>query len=97
MQFFVKKLLFPTLLFFFSFLIIIRSVKKDPKPEDNISTNYTLKSYKNTVALYNNDELLTIYDNIVLNTLPEKDIQNFNKGIPVSTPLQAEIYLEDFE
>lgn len=56
-----------------------------------------LKSYRNTVALYQNDKLLEIYENIVLNTLPQKDIQSFNNGITFGTEEQAEIYLEDFE
>lgn len=69
--------------------------KASPKKTD--ADNYCLKSYKNTVALYNGEEIIQIYNNIVLNTLPEQDVINFNNGIAVATPAQAEIILEDFD
>ena len=49
------------------------------------------------MALYKNDQLVKSYESIVLNTLPQKDIQNFNTGISFDNQLQAELYLEDFE
>lgn len=92
---FIKKILFPILIFIVVFNIILYYIN-DYQNTDT-SVNYTLKSYKNTIALYNGEEIVKIYSNIVLNTLPEKDIQNFNIGIPVATQIQAETYLEDFE
>ena len=59
--------------------------------------NYTLKAYKNTVALYNGEEIVKIYDDVVLNTLPEKDIYLFKSGLSVTSPEQADCYLEDFD
>ncbi len=93
MPFFIKKILFPILIFASSFLIALYFISD----YQSTSVNYTLKSYKNTVALYSGEDIIKIYDNIVLNTLPEKDIQSFNDGISITTPTQAEIYLEDFE
>ena len=58
---------------------------------------YTLKSYKNTVALYQGENLIKTYDEIVLNTLPPKDIQSFNSGVLFDSQSQAETYLLDFE
>ena len=95
MQIFIKKVLFPILVFISVFLIILYFINVYQAIDTSI--NYTLKSYKNTVALYQNNQLVKTYDSIVLNTLPEKDIQNFNNGISVTTPTQAEIYLEDFD
>lgn len=62
-----------------------------------MQNNYMLKSYKNTVALYNNGNIVKIYDDVVLNTLPPQDIQNFNSGIPVTSQTAAETYLVHFE
>ena len=62
-----------------------------------MQNNYMLRSYKNTIALYNNENIVKIYDNIVLNTLPQQDIQSFNNGIPVTSQTAAESYLQDFE
>ena len=58
---------------------------------------YTLRSYKNTVALYNGDKMLRIYDSIVLNSLPKADINNFKRGITFDSAEEVEIYLEDFD
>ncbi len=92
---FIKKILFPTLVFASTLLIILYFINN--YQDTNTSVNYTLKSYKNTVALYNGEEIIKIYNNIVLNTLPEKDIQNFNAGISVATQAHAESYLEDYD
>ena len=95
MPYFIKKILLPILVFCAFFIILLHFIK-DYQSVDT-SVNYTLKSYKNTVALYKNDEILKIYDDIVLNTLPQKDVLQFNTGIPVTSQSQAETYLEDFE
>lgn len=95
MPFFIKRVLFPTLIFVSVFIIILYFISDYQKTDD--STAYMLKSYRNTVALYKNDELIKTYDHIVLNTLPEKDIQSFNSGISVTTQTAAEVYLEDFD
>lgn len=76
-------------------IITVNFFKSQNKKSDG--SNYSLKAYKNTVALYNGDEIIEIYNNIVLNTLPEKDIIAFKNGIDVSTPSQAETLLEDYE
>ncbi len=80
-------------LFTAAFLIVLHLINDTEAPKNN----YTLKAYKNTIALYSGDEIIDIYDNIVLNTLPKNDIQNFSNGISFSTITQAEIYLEDFD
>ena len=95
MAVFVKKVLFPILIFISVFLIILYLINNYQSTQTSV--NYTLKAYKNTVALYNVDKIIEIYNNIVLNTLPEKDIQNFNNAIPVTTPTQAKTYLENFD
>ena len=95
MQFFIKKILFPILCLISAFLMILHFITQYQKTDTSVS--YTLKSYKNTVALYNGEEIIQVYNSIVLNTLPQKDIESFNKGISVSTKAQAETYLEDFD
>lgn len=95
MSVFIKKMLFPILILTAAFIILIRFLTDIPPQKTTIS--YTLKSYKNTVALYKNEELIKTYDSIVLNTLPQKDIQSFNSGIEVTTPTQADAFLEDFD
>ncbi len=95
MKIFMKKVLFPILVFSLVF-ILIAYCTTDYTTKD-VQTNYILKSYKNTVALYDNDEIVKIYSDIVLNTLPKNDIQIFNSGISVPTPTHADQYLENFD
>ena len=97
MNVFIKKILFPTLIFILLFVFIAFLTTKKPTIDHEPQDNYMLKSYKNTVALYNNENIIKVYDNIVLNTLPQQDIHNFNIGITVSSPEHADTYLEDFE
>ncbi|MBR6502272.1 MAG: hypothetical protein IKT42_02410 [Clostridia bacterium] len=94
MNFFIKKILFPSLIFILLFILIAYLTTKPTQKNEH---NYKLKSYKNTVALYDNENIIKIYDNIVLNTLPPQDIQNFTIGIPFTSQKLAETYLEDFE
>ena len=94
----IKKSILSLFLSFAVIVILIISIncfKTQNKKSGN--SNYSLKAYKNTVALYNGDKIIEIYNNIVLNTLPEKDILAFKNGIDVSTPSQAETLLEDYE
>ena len=58
---------------------------------------YTLKTYKNTVALYNGEDVVKVYSDIVLNTLPEKDVITFNSGIKVSNQQEAETIIQDYD
>lgn len=97
MPFFIKKILFPILTFVSVLFLFFKIDDPDTPATAASDINYILKSYKNTVALYNGEEIIEVYDNIILNTLPLEDIRNFNIGIPVSTPAAAELYLEDFE
>ena len=61
------------------------------------NTSYTLKAYRNTVALYQNDNLIKTYDDIVLNTLPISDINRFKSGITVSSENDAIRIIEDYD
>ena len=94
MKFFIQKALFPTLILLAAFLLVLHCFKEK---NETLDTNYILKAYKNTVALYNGEKLVKIYDDIVLNTLPEKDIYQFRSGLRVSSPEYADKYLEDFD
>ncbi len=92
---YVKKIVFLFIVLLAAFVLFFNTKSKTPQPKS--PEKYVLKSYKNTVALYKNDEIIEVYSSIVLNTLPQKDIQNFNKGIVVSNQFEAELLLEDYD
>lgn len=58
---------------------------------------YTLKSYNNTVALYKGEEILEVYDGIVLNNLPITDRDALNKGIDFENRTEAETSVENYD
>lgn len=95
MPLFIKKVWFCVLVFALLFVLIVFVANTYRTPKSK--TDYTLKAYKNTVALYDGETVIQIYNDIVLNTLPEKDIQSFKSGITFENPAQAELYLENFD
>ena len=68
------------------------------KADTNSSTDaLMLKTHKNTVALYRNGQLVKIYDQIVLNTLPHVDKLKFNQGIPIEDIHKIDEILQDYD
>ena len=79
-------------------MALITLFTKKPEVNETITKDtYTLRSYRNSVALYKNEELLQIYDDIVLNTLPESDIYQLSKGIVIENLAQISSILEDYD
>lgn len=58
---------------------------------------FTLKAYNNTVALYKGEEILEVYDGIVLNNLPVTDRDALNKGINFENRTEAETSVENYD
>lgn len=63
----------------------------------NYNPEYRLMAYENTIALYKNEELIEIYDEIVLNSLPIYDREAFKKGIIISDISTIDEILQDYE
>lgn len=79
------------------FIFILGAFFIKPKEKIRDRSIYTLKSYRNCVALYENQELIEVYDEIVLNSLPVTDRKNLNKGINFDNKSQVHIALEDYD
>ena len=56
-----------------------------------------LRSYNNTVALYENGVRTKIFNEIVLNNLPDTDISDLKKGIIIDDNDELLKILEDFD
>ena len=61
------------------------------------NTFYTLKDYNGTVALFKDNEIISIYDGVILSTLPLADRQKFSNGIIIKNPDEAESIMEDYD
>ncbi len=64
------------------------------KQEEKVTV---LKSYKNTIALYEGDKRTKVYSEIVLNSLPINDIARLEKGIIITSDEELTDILEDFD
>ena len=73
-------------------LILIAYRNKEP-----VNNEFMLKSYDGSVALYQGEKIITVYDGVVLATLPRADRQRLIEGITVKDPEDAEIIIEDYD
>lgn len=60
-------------------------------------SNWVLKKYGNAVALYNGENLETVYEGIVVENLPEEDVKILENGIAFPTRTEAEQAIEDYD
>lgn len=71
------------------FVIAKNSVKKQD--------NWVLRSYEDTVVLMNNGEVVEVFGDIVLDTLPSEDLKHLKNGIPFLTKDEALLAIEDYD
>lgn len=74
-------------------LLIIIGYRSAPAKKEN----YMLKNFEGTAALFRGDEVITVYDGVVISALPLSDRQRFFEGIPVLTPEDAQTIIEDYD
>lgn len=61
------------------------------------SDKYFLRAHENTVALFKENEIIKVYDGIILNTLPESDIYTLKNGIEYENIEDADLAAEDYD
>lgn len=59
--------------------------------------NWILRSYDNTVVLMNNGEVVEVFGDIVIDTLPDEDIKHLENGIPFLSKDEALMAIEDYD
>ena len=59
--------------------------------------NWILRSYDNTVVLMNNGEVVEVFGDIVIDTLPDEDIKHLENGIPFLSKNEALMAIEDYD
>lgn len=93
---FKKRIIILISVILFLIFVIILSFVTNEKAKEN-SIVYKLMAYENNVALFENESILTIYDEIVLNSLPKYDREVFEKGLIISDINTLDEILQDFE
>ena len=66
-------------------------------PETAADPSYVLKEYNGTVALYKDGKITTVFDEIVLTSLPHSDRKRFADGIKVKDEEEAIKVIEDYD
>ena len=65
---------------------------KDQNPD-----GWILQSYENTVVLLNNGEVVEVFSDISLDTLPKEDLNHLARGIEFLTKEEALLAIEDYD
>ena len=58
---------------------------------------WNLRSYGNSVALYNGNEIVEVYSTISVEDLPEEDKKLLKNGIAFPTKEEAKLAIEDYD
>ncbi len=58
---------------------------------------WIIRSYENTVVLMNNGEVVEVFGDIVIDTLPTEDKKHLENGISFLTKDEAMMALEDYD
>lgn len=78
-------------------VIILITAGFAAKNQDYEQSSWVLKAYGNSVALYNEDKVETVYGDIVLDNLSPDDIRIIESGIAFPTREEAEQAIEDYD
>ena len=76
--------------------IIIASLFSVKCKQEN-PNSWILQSYENTVVLLNNGEVVEVFSNISLDTLPQEDLKHLESGIAFLTKEEALLAVEDYD
>ena len=80
-----------------SIMLIIATLGYSLKSHSITEKPWVLQSYGNTVALFNGEEVVEVYNTIELDTLPEEDKRLLDSGISFLTKEEAVLAIEDYD
>ena len=78
-------------------LAIITASALSVKCKQENPESWILQSYENTVVLLNNGEVVEVFGNISLDTLPQEDLKHLENGIAFLTKEEAMLAIEDYD
>lgn len=81
-------------------VIAVNTKDKPAESEEKaaIAYQYVLKDYENRLAVFNweTEKLIKVYDEVLINTLPEPDQEALKKGISVKNDAELQKLIEDY-
>ena len=81
--------------FFLLILTIICSITLKTRIENNES--WIIRSYEDTVVLLNNGQVIEVFNDIIIDTLPNEDKAHLEKGISFLSKDEALMAIEDYD
>lgn len=91
-----KKLLILTILALITFTVIIASIYRNNVTEQPDNT-LVLKENNGQVVLFKGTEIITVYDTVIVDVLPDSDREALKKGIPIENEEQLLSIIEDYD
>ncbi len=92
-----KKMLALGLILGLFLIAIITASAFSIKLKQENPNSWILQSYDNTVVLLNNGEVVEVFGNISLDTLPKEDLKHLESGISFLTKEEALLAIEDYD
>lgn len=93
-----KTLIIYILIFTVCLSAVILSLGFVFREEKNITEgSWNIRSYGNSVALYNGTEMVEVYGAISVEDLPEEDKKLLKNGIAFPTKEEARLAIEDYD
>ncbi len=78
-------------------LVLIFASSFAVKTQTENTDNWIIRSHENTVVLLNNGEVVEVFGDISVDTLPNEDRAHLEKGIAFLTKDEALSALEDYD
>ena len=80
------------------FLLLIASAcALAVKEQTDNPSNWIVRSYEDTVVLINKGEIIEVFNDIVVESLPNEDREHLEKGISFLTKDEAMLAIEDYD
>ncbi len=92
-----KNIIIITVCISISVAIILIVIGLASRDKNYKPSSWVLKSYGNNVALYNGENLETVYGGITLDNLPSEDVDILESGIAFPSRKEAEQAIEDYD
>lgn len=92
-----KKYLFLGILLGLFLIIIVSACSLAVKEQTSPNTNWIIRSYEDTVVLMKNGEVIEVFGDISIDSLPNEDKEHLERGINFLTKDEALLAIEDYD
>lgn len=78
-------------------LLIVSACGLAVKEQTETNENWVVRSFEDTVVLMNNGEVVEVFGDIIIDTLPNEDQEHLQKGIHFISKDEALLAIEDYD